>query len=323
MPHRAYASALEGTVADKEAFLRAAHDRGVTLFNSASIYTGGPHGHNEELLGRALKGRDRGSFCIATKFGVKLPEFKPELKAASIRGHCEAALQRLQMEYIDLFIINRQDPDTPIEETMGALVELVKEGKIRGIGMSEASAAQIRRAHRVHPITAVEMEYSLFTRNIEADILPTCRELGICVLAYSPIGRGFLTGKMTSLESIPSSGPFMGKDFRAVSPRFAAGAFEANKALVDRITAMATVKGCTTTQLALAWVHSKGDDIFPIPGTTKLANLDENLGALRVKLTPDEQRQLEAEVDPAAVVGMRYGEHAMHACHEHMPTVLE
>lgn len=318
---RAYATALEGSVEEKEAFVRAAHDRGVTLFNSANIYTGGPHGSNEELLGRALKGRDRSSFCITTKFGIKLPEFKPDLKAESIRGHCEAALSRLQMDYIDLFIVCRQDPATPIEETMMALKELVKEGKIKAIGLSEASSLQIRRAHAVHPICAVEMEYSLFSRGIEADILPTCRELGICVLAYSPIGRGFLTGKISSVDDLPSSGPFMGKDFRAVSPRFAPGAFDANKMLVDRITALATAKGVTTTQLALAWVHSKGADIFPIPGTTKLANLEENLGALLVHLTPEEQDHLESAVNPAQVVGMRYGEHAMAACHENMPTV--
>jgi len=227
------------------------------------------------------------------------------------------------MDYIDLFIVCRMDPGTPIEETMGALAELVKEGKIRGIGLSECSAAQIRKAHSVHPLTAVEMEYSLFSRDIEADILPACRELGICVLAYSPIGRGMLTGKLTSVESLPPSGPYMGKDYRSSTPRFAPEAFAANMALVNKITELATAKGVSTTQLALAWVLSKGTDIFPIPGTTKLKNLEENLSAAAVTLTAEEQRQLEEAVDPSAVVGQRYGEHAMHACHENMPTVLE
>lgn len=227
------------------------------------------------------------------------------------------------MDYIDLFIVCRMDPSTPLEETMAGLAELVKEGKIRGVGLSECSAAQIRKAHSVHPLTAVEMEYSLFSREIEADILPTCRELGIRLLAYSPIGRGMLTGKLTSVESLPPSGPYMGKDYRSTTPRFAPEAFAANLELVKRITALASAKGVSTTQLALAWVLSKGDDIFPIPGTTKLTNLEENMGAAAVKLTAAEQRQLEEAVDPASVQGQRYGEHAMHACHENMPTVLE
>ncbi len=218
------------------------------------------------------------------------------------------------MSYIDLFIVCRQDPKVPIEETMAALKTLVDAGKVRAVGLSEASAAQIRRAHAVLPLAAVEMEYSLFSRDIEADILPTCRELGIAVLAYSPLGRGFLSGKLSAAD-VAVPGPFMGKDFRAMAPRFAPDAWDANKALVDKVAALAAAKGCTTAQLALAWVHAQGEDIFPIPGTTKLARLEGNIGAAAVVLSAEEVAALSAAVPASAVQGERYNAHAMQMCH--------
>jgi aryl-alcohol dehydrogenase-like predicted oxidoreductase len=273
---------------------------------------------NEELLGKAFAGLPRDSFVISTKFGLSLPSFQPDLAASSIRKHCTDALARLGMTYIDLFIVCRQSAATPIEETMGALKELMDEGFIKAVGLSEASAAQIRRAHAVCPITAVEMEYSLFSRSIEDEVLPTCRELGICILAYSPLGRGFLSG-ILQREEISGAGPFMGMDYRATSPRFTPEAWEANAALVRKIAEIATSKGCTTAQLALAWVHAQGDDIFPIPGTTKLARLEENLGALDVKLSVEDLVALDAAVPAAAVVGQRYHAHGWGACHENQP----
>ena len=315
---QAYSTALAGTTEAKEEFLRGALDRGVTLFNSANIYTGG-----EELLGRAFKDRPRESYVIATKFGIKLPEFVPDLRAEAVREACDVALKRLGTTYIDLFIVCRMQTSVPLEETMGALKALVAEGKIKAVGLSEASAAQIRLAHSVCPLTAVEVEYSVWERSIEADVLPTCRELGIAVLAYSPLGRGFLTGALVSPADVSAPGPFMGKDFRAVCPRFAEDAFEANAALVKRLAALAAAKGVTTAQIALAWVHAQGPDIFPIPGTTKEANLDENLAAAAVELTADELAAIEAAVPPAEVVGTRYNAHGMSMCFEAMPAVLE
>ena len=277
---RAYSSALEGTPEAKAAFLNAALDRGVTLFNSANIYT-----DNEALLQRAFAARPRESYHIATKFGIKLPEFVPDLRASAVREACDAALARLGTSYIDLFLVCRMQTSVPLAETMGALKELLAEGKIRAVGLSEASAAQIAAAHAICPITAVEVEYSVWERGIEAAVLPACRSRGIAVLAYSPLGRGFLTGALTSPADVAAPGPFMGKDFRALCPRFAAegGAFDANKALVDKLSDIATAKGVTTAQIALAWLHAQGPDIFPIPGTTKLANLDMNLAAASVR----------------------------------------
>jgi aryl-alcohol dehydrogenase-like predicted oxidoreductase len=300
--------------------VRAALDRGVTLFNSANIYTGG-----EELLARAFKGRPRESYCIATKFGIKLPEFVPDLRREAVLEACDAALARLGTTYIDLFIVCRMQTSVPLEETMGALKELVAAGKIRAVGLSEASAAQIKLAHSICPLTAVEVEYSVWERSIEEEVLPMCRKLGIAVLAYSPLGRGFLTGAIQSPNDVSAPGPFMGRDFRAICPRFADqdGAFATNKALVDRLAAVAAKKGVTTAQIALAWVHAQGADIFPIPGTTKLANLEDNIAAAAVQLTPEELAAIEAAVPPAEVVGTRYHAHGMAMCFESMPALNE
>ena len=240
-----------------------------------------------------------------------------------MREACDAALARLGTDYIDLFIVCRQQTSVPLEETMGALKALLAEGKIKAVGLSEASSAQIRLAHSICPLTAVEVEYSVWERSIEADVLPTCRALGIAVLAYSPLGRGFLTGALASPADVAAPGPFMGKDFRAVCPRFSAGAFEANLALVERLGAVAAKKGVTTAQIALAWVHAQGSDIFPIPGTTKLANLDDNIAAAAVQLTPQELAAIEAAVPPADVIGTRYNAHGMAMCFEAMPALLE
>jgi len=231
----------------------------------------------------------------------------------SQRGHVEAALARLKMDYIDVFVLCRMDKSVQIEETMSALAVLVKEGKLRGIGLSECSAAQLRRAHAVHPVAAVEMEYSLLSRGIEQDILPTCRELGVAVLAYSPICRGLLSGKL-SADEVSKPGPYMGKDFRAVAPRFEGDAFAANQAIASKVAELAAAKGVTAAQLSLAWVHAQGDDIFPIPGTTKLERLNENLAAASITLTAEEKAALEAVC--SGVVGDRYNAHAMGMCHE-------
>lgn len=201
---------------------------------------------------------------------------------------------------------------------MGALRDLVKEGKIRAVGLSEASAAQIKLAHSICPLAAVEAEYSVWERGIEADVLPTCRALGIAVLAYSPLGRGFLTGALASPADVSAPGPFMGKDFRAFAPRFADGAFEKNLALVDRLSALAKAKGVTTAQIALARVHAQGDDIFPIPGTTKEANL----AAAAVQLTKEELGAIAAAVPAGEVVGTRYNAHGMQMCFESMPAPI-
>lgn len=288
------------------------------MLTSSAVYCTPGHLPNEKLLAKAFAGVPRDSFVISTKFGVALPSFKPDLAAESVRRHCMEALARLQLSYIDLFIVCRQDPLVPLEETMGALKELLDEGLIRAVGLSEASAAQIRRAHAVCPVTAVEVEYSLFSRSIEADILPTCRELGICVLAYSPLGRGFLSDSL-KVEDISGAGPFMGRDFRASAPRFSPEAWPANAALVSQLAAIAASKGCSTAQLALAWVHHQGEDIFPIPGTTKLGRLEENLAALDVKLTAEDLTANDAAVPVSAVAGLRYNAHAWGACHENQP----
>lgn len=230
---------------------------------------------------------------------------------ADIRGHCDAALGRLKMPFIDVFVVNRMNPTVPLEETMRGLKELVGEGKIKAVGLSEASAAQIRRAHAVHPVTLVEVEYSLFERGIEADILPTCRELGIKILAYSPLGRGMLTTGGASVGA---------NDYRAHAPRFAPEALAVNQALADKLKAAAAARGCSASQLALAWLLAQGDDVIPIPGTTKLANFQENLGALEVKLTKAEADELAAAVPAAEVVGTRYPALHMGMTHEAMST---
>jgi aryl-alcohol dehydrogenase-like predicted oxidoreductase len=281
-------------------------DLGVTFLDTADMYGSGA---NEELVGRTIR-PGRGEVFLATKFGnVRGPagEFLGVRgDPAYVREACDASLRRLGIDHIDLYYQHRVDPAVPIEETVGAMAELVQAGKVRYLGLSEASAATVRRAHAVHPITALQTEYSLWTRDVEADILPTLRELGIGFVAYSPLGRGFLTGAITKPTDLD------GSDARAQRfPRFAGGAFDANLALVERVKGIAARKGVTAGQLALAWVLAKGQDVVPIPGTKRRKYLEENAAAAAIRLTPAEVAELEAAVPPEAVAGERYAEASM------------
>ena len=278
-------------------------DLGVTFLDTADMY--GPF-TNEQLVGKAIKGR-RDEVELATKFGN---ERNPDGSWVRINGTpdyvraaCDASLQRLGVDHIDLYYQHRVDRSVPIEETVGAMKELVEAGKVRHLGLSEAAAETIRRAHAVHPITALQSEYSLFTRDLEDEILPTIRELGIGLVPYSPLGRGILTGAVTR-ESLDAD------DSRSVGyfPRFAGDALDANLALVEKVKELATEHGCTPGQLALAWVLAQGDDVAPIPGTKRVAYLEENVGATAVELTADDLKALEDAVPRDAVVGDRYGD---------------
>ena len=283
------------------ATLHRALDLGVTLLDTSDVY--GPH-TNEELLGRALRGRPRDSYVLATKFGI-VRGADPGLRGVNgrpeyVRACCDASLKRLGLETIDLYYQHRVDPNTPIEETVGAMAELVRAGKVRHLGLSEASAATLRRAHAVHPITAVQSEYSLWTRDHEAVTLPACRELGVGFVAYSPLGRGFLTGRLRAVDDLAAD------DWRRASPRFQPGNFEANLALARHVEALAAEKGCTAPQLALAWVLGRGDDVVPIPGTKRVCYLEENLKALSVRLTPADFERLERLFPVGVAQGDRY-----------------
>lgn len=294
-----------GDETESIATIRHAVDRGVTFLDTADMYG---VGRNEELVGRAIADR-RDEVFLATKFGnVRGPngEFlgvkgTPEY----VRSACEASLRRLGVEVIDLYYQHRVDPNVPIEDTVGEMARLKDEGKVRFLGLSEAAPQTIRKAHATHPITAVQTELSLWSRDAEADVLPTVRELGIGYVAYSPLGRGFLTGQITKPEDFPED------DFRRFHPRFTGENFEKNIALVREVEAMAREKGCTTAQLALAWVLAQGDDIVPIPGTKRVRYLDENIGALDVKLSDDELRRLDEILPPGAAAGERYHERGM------------
>ena len=276
-------------------------DLGVTFFDTADMY--GPF-TNERLVGRALAGR-RDEVVLATKFGNKRGEDGARLgidgSPGYVRQACDASLERLGVDHIDLYYQHRVDPTVPIEETVGAMAELVAAGKVRRIGLSEASPETIRRAHATHPVTALQTEYSLFTRDLEDEILPTLRELGIGLVPYSPLGRGMLTGALPE----PGQG-----DSRtsAYFPRFQGEARETNLALVERVREIAQTKGCTPGQLALAWVLAQGDDVAPIPGTKRVRYLEENLAATAVELTEDDLQALERAVPRDAVAGDRYGD---------------
>ncbi|GIP24196.1 aldo/keto reductase [Paenibacillus sp. J22TS3] len=280
-------------------------EQGLTFLDTADMYG---VGRNEELVGRAVKGR-RDQVVLATKFGnVRAADGtmlgingRPEY----VRQACEASLKRLGVDHIDLYYQHRVDPNTPIEETVGAMADLVKEGKIRYLGLSEASAQTIRKAHAVHPITALQTEYSLWSRDVEDEILPVCRELGIGFVPYSPLGRGFLTGQIKRFEDLPED------DYRRNSPRFQGENFKKNLELVERIREIATEKGCQPSQLALAWLLAQGDDIVPIPGTKRRTYLDENIGALRIVLTDEDKARIEDVAPRGAAAGQRYPEASM------------
>jgi len=287
---------------ESTATIHRALELGINFLDTADMY--GPY-KNEELVGEAIQGWPRAEIVLATKFGIVRDPVNPNVRGVSgrpdyVRKSCEGSLRRLGVAYIDLYYQHRVDPNTPIEETVGAMAELVKEGKVRYIGLSEASAQTLRRANKVHPITALQTEYSLWTRDPEEDILPTCRELGIGFVAYSPLGRGFLTGRFKRFEDLPVD------DYRRNSPRFQEHNFEKNLDLVRRVEQLAREKNCTPSQLALAWVLAQGDDIVPIPGTKRRKYLEENVGALDVQLTPEDLRRLEEAFPSGAAAGPRY-----------------
>jgi aryl-alcohol dehydrogenase-like predicted oxidoreductase len=294
-----YAGAEE---AESIATIERALDFGVTMLDTADMYGAGA---NERLVGRAVSGR-RDAVVIATKFGqVRGPQGEPRGvrgDAEYVREACDASLARLGVEHIDLYYQHRVDPNVPIEETVGAMAELVATGKVRHLGLSEASAETIRRAHAVHPITALESEYSLWTRGVEAEILPTVRELGIGFVAYSPLGRGFLTGRWADPDDLPP------EDSRRNHPRFQGQNFERNLVLVDRVRALAAAKAVEPGQLALAWVLHRGSEVVPIPGTARREHLEQNVAATEIELDDSELARLDEAAPIDATAGDRYAD---------------
>ena len=288
------------------ATIHRALELGINFLDTADAY--GPH-KNEELVGKAIKDK-RDKVLLATKFGIVRDSADPNRRGVNgspdyVRSSCDASLRRLGVDYIDLYYQHRVDPQTPIEETVGAMAELVKAGKIRHIGLSEAGPQTLRRAAKVHKITALQTEYSLWTRDPENEVLPTCRELGIGFVAYSPLGRGFLTGQFKRFEDLPAD------DYRRLSPRFQGDNFQKNLDLVKRVEQIAAEKACTPSQLALAWVLAQGEDIVPIPGTKRRKYLEDNVGAVNVPLAADDLRRIEKAFPSGAAVGDRYPENMM------------
>jgi aryl-alcohol dehydrogenase-like predicted oxidoreductase len=292
--------------AESIATIHRAIELGITFLDTADVYG---HGDNEILVGKAIRGM-RDKVFLATKFGIVRSKTDPNVRgvngsATYVRSACDASLKRLGVDVIDLYYQHRVDPNVSIEETVGAMAELVRSGKVRHLGLSEASAQTIRRAYKVHPIAALQTEYSLWTRDPEDEILPTTRELGIAFVAYSPLGRGFLTGQIKRFED------FAPDDYRRNSPRFQGENFQKNLELVQRVEEIAKEKKCTPSQLALAWLLAQGEDIIPIPGTKRRKYLEENVGALRVKLTPQDLRRIDEVAPHGAAAGNRYPESMM------------
>jgi aryl-alcohol dehydrogenase-like predicted oxidoreductase len=286
------------------ATIHRALELGINFLDTADVY--GPR-KNEELVGRAIKGK-REKFVLATKFGIVRDPANPNTRGVNgkpdyVQKSCEASLRRLGVETIDLYYQHRVDPNTPIEETVGAMANLVTQGKVRYLGLSEASPNTLRRAMKVHPITALQTEYSLWTRDPEEEILATCRELGIGFVAYSPLGRGFLTGQFQKFDDLAAD------DYRRFSPRFQGENFQKNLDLVKEVEEMARKKGCRPSQLALAWVLAQGEDAVPIPGTKRRKYLEENAAAVDLELISDDIRQLNEAFPTGAASGMRYPEH--------------
>jgi aryl-alcohol dehydrogenase-like predicted oxidoreductase len=280
---------------------------GINFLDTADVY--GPH-TNEVLVGRALKGR-RDKFVLATKFGIVFDPANLGIRGVNgkpeyVKEAVEASLKRLGIETIDLYYLHRIDPDTPIEDTVGAMAKLVEEGKIRHIGLSEASEETLKRAVKVHPITALQSEYSLWTRDVENNgVLESCRELGVGLVPYSPLGRGFLSGAIKSIDDLEAD------DWRRTNPRFQGDNFAKNLDLVEKVNEIAAAKGCTPAQLALAWVLAQGENIVPIPGTKRVARLEENAGAVDIELTTEDIEAIEKVFPANAAAGERYPEHMM------------
>ncbi|KQX96358.1 aldo/keto reductase [Rhodanobacter sp. Root480] len=303
-------SAFYGAHDDAESIATIHHalERGFNLLDTADMY--GPH-TNEVLVGRAIKGRREQAF-VATKFGIVLDPGNPQARGIDgrpeyVRAACDASLKRLGIDTIDLYYQHRVDPSVPIEDTVGAMAELVTAGKVRYLGMSEASGATLERACKVHPIAALQSEFSLWTRDPQENgMLAACRKLGVSLVAYSPLGRGFLTGAIRTPDD------FEANDYRRNSPRFMGDNFDRNLQAVEKVKALAADKGCSPAQLALAWVLAQGDDVLAIPGTRKRSRLDENLGALQVQLRADELAAIDAVFSPGAVAGRRYTDAGMH-----------
>jgi aryl-alcohol dehydrogenase-like predicted oxidoreductase len=296
-----------GEEAESIATIHRAMELGVDFLDTADIYG---MGRNEELVGKAIKDR-RDKVVLATKFGNVRAEDGTFIgvngKPDYVRSACEVSLRRLQVDVIDLYYQHRVDRDTPIEDTVGAMAELVQAGKVRYLGLSEAAPETIRRAHKVHPIATLQTEYSLWSRDPEGELFDTVRALGIGFVAYSPLGRGFLTARITTLDELPKN------DWRRRMPRFGGKNFRRNLELVEKIKAYSADHGCSPAQLALAWVLAQGDDLVPIPGTKRRQYLEENVGALDVRLTPEELIELDSLLPPGAAVGARYPERAMRA----------
>lgn len=287
--------------AESIATIHRALDRGVDFFDTADMYA---IGQNEILVGRALKGK-RGRAVIATKFGFVRDENDPTKRDVCcrpdyVRRACESSLRRLDTDHIDLYYAHRIDPNVPVEETVGAMSRLVEEGKVRYLGLSEAGPQSLERAMRTHPISALQTEYSLWSRDVEREILPACRKLGIGFVPYSPLGRGFLSGELKSFDDLPAD------DARRTQPRFQGENFQKNLDLVARLGEIAKKKGCTTSQLALAWVHAQGQDIVPIPGTKRRRYLEENVSALEIRPAKDELDEIENLFPAGAAAGERY-----------------
>ena len=299
----------KGDDAESIAVVHKALDLGVNFVDSSDMYG---WGQNEELLGRAIKGK-RDQVVLTTKFGqVQSPDGKGNLvdgSPAHVARACDASLKRLGVDVIDLYSQHRVDPKVPIEDTVGAMARLVDQGKVRYIGLSEAAPATIARAHAVHPISAVQTEYSLLYRNPAEETLPTCRDRGISYVAYSPLGRGFLTGTIHDLDDIPAD------DRRRQHPRFQEQNFDHNRKLIMQIEDMARGKGVTSSQLVLAWLLAQGDDILPIPGTKRVGRLEENVGAAAVKLDAADLARIDAAMPPGSAAGSRYPEPMMKSVH--------
>jgi aryl-alcohol dehydrogenase-like predicted oxidoreductase len=288
------------------ATIHRAMELGINFLDTADVYG---YGDNEILVGKAIRDR-RDKIFLATKFAIVRDRTNPNVRGVNgkpeyVRACCEASLKRLGVDTIDLYYQHRVDPKTPIEETVGAMAQLVREGKVRFLGLSEASPATIRRAHSVHSIAALQTEYSLWTRDPEDEVLPTARELGIAFVAYSPLGRGFLTGQIKKFEDLAAD------DYRRFSPRFQGENFQKNLDLVARVEQLAKEKNCTPGQLALAWLLAQGDDVIPIPGTKRRQYLEENVAALNVKLSADDLRRIDEVAPHGSAAGPRYPEHMM------------